>query len=89
MWFNWFSSSGLFDCLVLFCEHLTYFGSSFNDKPLNDAVDGPLGNELFEKEQDDLLSDLKDIPKKACDRKVSFFYLLKLNFLLMLSCACL
>jgi hypothetical protein len=25
---------------------------------------------LFEREQDDLLADLKDIPRKACDRKV-------------------
>ncbi|GKD97845.1 hypothetical protein Tco_1381742 [Tanacetum coccineum] len=33
------------------------------------ATAGPLGTELFEKEQDDLLSDLKDIPKKACDRR--------------------
>ncbi|XP_027341084.1 EH domain-containing protein 1-like [Abrus precatorius] len=49
-----------------------YIGS-FNDKPLNDDVNGPLGNELFEKEQDDLLSDLKDIPKKACDRKINEF----------------
>ncbi|KAK7316795.1 hypothetical protein RJT34_00518 [Clitoria ternatea] len=49
-----------------------YIGS-FNDKPVNDAVGGPLGNELFEKEQDDLLSDLKDIPKKACDRKINEF----------------
>ncbi|KAK6154449.1 hypothetical protein DH2020_008697 [Rehmannia glutinosa] len=27
----------------------------------------------FEKEQDDLLSDLKDIPKKACDRRINEF----------------
>lgn len=45
---------------------------SFNDKPVNEAATGPLGKELFEKEQEDLLSDLKDIPKKACDRRVSF-----------------
>lgn len=44
---------------------------SFNDKPMNEAATGPLGKELFEKEQDDLLSDLKNIPKKACDRRVS------------------
>lgn len=48
-----------------------HFDSSFNDKPVNEAAIGPLGKELFEKEQDDLLSDLKDIPKKACDRRVS------------------
>lgn len=46
--------------------------SSFNDKPVNEAAIGPIGKELFEKEQEDLLSDLKDIPKKACDRRVSF-----------------
>lgn len=59
---------------MLFSDQITYFGSSFNDKPLNDAISGPLGSELFEKEQENLLSDLKDIPKKACDRKVSFFF---------------
>lgn len=48
-----------------------FVASSFNDKPINATDDGPLGQELFEKEQDDLLSDLKDIPKKACDRRVS------------------
>ncbi|OAY77081.1 EH domain-containing protein 1 [Ananas comosus] len=41
-----------------------YIGS-FNDKPVNEAAVGPIGKELFEREQDDLLSDLKDIPKKA------------------------
>ena len=46
---------------------------SFNDKPVKESAVGPIGKELFEKEQDDLLSDLKDIPKKACDRRVSFF----------------
>lgn len=44
---------------------------SFNDKPVNESATGPIGKELFEKEQEDLLSDLKDIPKKACDRRVS------------------
>ncbi|KAL8509863.1 hypothetical protein ACS0TY_016907 [Phlomoides rotata] len=47
-----------------------YIGS-FNDKPINTASAGPLGKDLFEKEQNDLLRDLKDIPKKACDRRVS------------------
>ena len=46
------------------------FDSSFNDKPVNETAVGPIGKELFEREQDDLLSDLKDIPKKACDRRV-------------------
>ncbi|KAJ0755823.1 hypothetical protein HanLR1_Chr04g0120161 [Helianthus annuus] len=38
--------------------------------------------ELFEKEQEDLPSELKDIPKKACDRRVSFEFLelIKLQF---------
>lgn len=49
-----------------------YIGS-FNDKPINEASSGPLGKELFEKEQDDLLTDLKDIPKKACDRRINEF----------------
>ncbi|PIA38347.1 hypothetical protein AQUCO_02800200v1 [Aquilegia coerulea] len=46
---------------------------SLNDKPVNEALIGPIGKELFEKEQDDLLSDLKDIPKKACDRQINEF----------------
>ncbi|THG16672.1 hypothetical protein TEA_011388 [Camellia sinensis var. sinensis] len=43
------------------------------EKPVNEAVAGPTGKELFEKEQDDLLSDLKGIPKKACDRRINEF----------------
>lgn len=31
---------------------------------------GTLGKNLFEKEQNDLLADLLDIPKKTCDRRV-------------------
>ncbi|OMP04352.1 hypothetical protein COLO4_09718 [Corchorus olitorius] len=49
-----------------------YIGS-FNDKPINEGITGPIGKELFEKEQEDLLSDLKDIPKKACDRRINEF----------------
>ncbi|XP_055824492.1 EH domain-containing protein 1-like isoform X1 [Solanum dulcamara] len=49
-----------------------YIGS-FNDKPMREAAAGPLGKELFEKEQDDLLTDLKNIPKKACDRRINEF----------------
>lgn len=41
---------------------------------MREAASGPIGKELFEKEQEDLLTDLKDIPKKACDRRVSDFY---------------
>lgn len=59
--------------LVLSCQINVSLGivSSFNDKPVNEAAVGPIGKELFEKEQENLLSDLKDIPKKACDRRVS------------------
>ncbi|KAH7545280.1 hypothetical protein FEM48_Zijuj01G0076900 [Ziziphus jujuba var. spinosa] len=49
-----------------------YIGS-FNDKPVNEASTGPMGRDLFEKEQDDLLADLVDIPKKACDRRINEF----------------
>ena len=48
--------------------------SSFNDKPINEAALGPMGLDLFEKEQDDLLADLVDIPKKACDRRVRPYF---------------
>ncbi|XP_057537180.1 EH domain-containing protein 1-like [Amaranthus tricolor] len=49
-----------------------YIGS-FNDKPINEDAVGPMGRDLFEKEQNDLLNDLKDIPKKACDRRINEF----------------
>ncbi|XP_056682587.1 EH domain-containing protein 1 isoform X2 [Spinacia oleracea] len=45
-----------------------YIGS-FNDRPSNEAIDGPIGRELLEKEHNDLMADLKDIPKEACDRR--------------------
>ncbi|KAG0451425.1 hypothetical protein HPP92_026230 [Vanilla planifolia] len=54
-------------------EVMRVYIGSFNDKPVNEAASGPIGKELFEKEQDDLLSDLKDIPKKACDRRINEF----------------
>ncbi|KAG9159981.1 hypothetical protein Leryth_005719 [Lithospermum erythrorhizon] len=54
-------------------EVMRVYIGSFNDKPINEAAAGPLGRELFEKEQDDLLTDLKDIPKKACDRRINEF----------------
>ncbi|KAJ0099438.1 hypothetical protein Patl1_20829 [Pistacia atlantica] len=44
---------------------------SFNENIVTEVATGPIGKELFEKEQEDLLADLKDIPKKACDRQVS------------------
>ncbi|CAN8268959.1 unnamed protein product [Cochlearia groenlandica] len=49
-----------------------YIGS-FSGKPINEAASGPIGRELFEMEQEDLLSDLKNIPKKACDRRINEF----------------
>ncbi|XP_004293342.1 PREDICTED: EH domain-containing protein 1-like [Fragaria vesca subsp. vesca] len=49
-----------------------YIGS-FNDKPVNEEAVGPMGRELFEMEQGDLLADLVDIPKKACDRQINEF----------------
>ncbi|KAL0443336.1 UNVERIFIED_CONTAM: EH domain-containing protein 1 [Sesamum latifolium] len=52
-------------------EVMRVYIGSFNDKPINEAASGPIGKELFEKEQDDLLTDLKDIPKKACDRRAA------------------
>ncbi|XP_058081351.1 EH domain-containing protein 1-like isoform X2 [Magnolia sinica] len=54
-------------------EVMRVYIGSFNDKPVNEAAVGPIGKELFEKEQDDLLADLKDIPKKACDRRINEF----------------
>lgn len=54
-------------------EVMRVYIGSFNDKPINAAFVGPIGKELFEKEQEDLLSDLKDIPKKACDRRINEF----------------
>ncbi|EFJ24442.1 hypothetical protein SELMODRAFT_414547 [Selaginella moellendorffii] len=53
-------------------EVMRVYIGSFNDKPLNDKL-GPIGKELFEKEQSDILIDLMDIPRKACDRKVNEF----------------
>lgn len=41
-----------------------YIGS-FNDKPSNEPIDGPIGRELFEKEHDDLITDLKDNSKEG------------------------
>ncbi|XP_068311849.1 EH domain-containing protein 1-like [Pyrus communis] len=54
-------------------EVMRVYIGSFNDKPVNKAATGPVGKELFEKEQGDLLSDLNDIPKKACERKINEF----------------
>ncbi|XP_077209892.1 EH domain-containing protein 1-like isoform X2 [Tasmannia lanceolata] len=54
-------------------EVMRVYIGSFNDKAVDEAAVGPIGKELFEREQDDLLSDLKDIPKKACDRRINEF----------------
>lgn len=40
---------------------------------MNEEAVGPMGRKLFEMEQGDLLSDLVDIPKKACDRRVRLY----------------
>jgi len=63
-----------FKCLQIIQVTSMFVCRSFNDKPVNESAVGPLGKELFEREQDDLLSDLRDIPKKACDRRVNFFF---------------
>lgn len=70
---------------MVMCSFWTILCSSFNDKPVNEAAIGPIGKELFEREQDDLLSDLKDIPKKACDRRVSSFMTFDKSFFKLLN----
>ncbi|KDP20684.1 hypothetical protein JCGZ_21155 [Jatropha curcas] len=54
-------------------EVMRVYIGSFNDKPINEETVNPMFLELFEKEQDDLLMDLVDIPKKACDRRINEF----------------
>ncbi|XP_051207488.1 EH domain-containing protein 1 isoform X2 [Lolium perenne] len=54
-------------------EVMRVYIGSFNDKPIRETAAGPLGTELFEREQEDLMSDLNDIPKKACDRRINEF----------------
>ncbi|KAF7012080.1 hypothetical protein CFC21_026314 [Triticum aestivum] len=54
-------------------EVMRVYIGSFNDKPIRETAAGPLGSELFVREQEDLLSDLNDIPKKACDRRINEF----------------
>jgi EH domain-containing protein 1 len=54
-------------------EVMRVYIGSFNDKPINENQVGPIGKVLFEQEQNDLLDDLKDIPRKACDRKINEF----------------
>ncbi|CAM6123882.1 unnamed protein product [Calypogeia fissa] len=54
-------------------EVMRVYIGSFNDKPISEQYIGPIGRELFEREQNDLLADLKDIPRKACDRRINEF----------------
>ncbi|KAL2608153.1 hypothetical protein R1flu_026726 [Riccia fluitans] len=54
-------------------EVMRVYIGSFNDRPINESAVGPIGKELFEREQNDLLADLKDIPRKACDRRINEF----------------
>ena len=46
-----------------------YLGSFNAGVPVRQDLN-PAGAELFEKEQDDLLYDLYEIPQRSCDRKV-------------------
>lgn len=46
-----------------------YIGSFNADKPIRTDMN-PSGEELFNKEQSDLLQDLFEIPQRSCDRKV-------------------
>lgn len=46
-----------------------YIGSFNADKPIRTDMN-PSGEELFNKEQADLLQDLFEIPQRSCDRKV-------------------
>ncbi|GJP63951.1 hypothetical protein CLOP_g20978 [Closterium sp. NIES-67] len=39
----------------------------------DDDAEGRLGRALFEREMNDLLSDLGDLPRKSCDRKINEF----------------
>ncbi|KAJ1703591.1 hypothetical protein LUZ63_003370 [Rhynchospora breviuscula] len=59
---------------VYFFEVMRVYIGSFNDKPVNELDVVPLGKGLFEREQDDLFADLKDIPKKVCDRRIQRKY---------------
>lgn len=49
-----------------------YIGSFNAGAPIREDVN-PGGRALFEKEQEDLLHDLYDIPARSCDRKVNEF----------------
>eukprot|EP00873_Tetraselmis_striata_P019974 jgi/Tetstr1/440238/TSEL_028589.t1 len=49
-----------------------YIGSFNASTPIREDIN-PTGKGLFEAEQNDLLSDLSDIPARSCDRKVNEF----------------
>ena len=51
-----------------------YIGSFNADKPIRTDMN-PSGEDLFNKEQADLLQDLFEIPQRSCDRKVWLLHL--------------
>lgn len=63
-----------------------YVGSFNAGAPIRDDVN-PAGKGLFEREQEDLLHDLYDIPARSCDRRVNEFVkrvrAAKIHFLIM------
>lgn len=63
-----------------------YIGSFNASAPMREDVN-PSGKKLFEKEQEDLLHDLYEIPARSCDRKVNEFVkrvrAAKIHFLIM------
>ncbi|CAL9095562.1 unnamed protein product [Musa textilis] len=54
-------------------EVMRIYNGSFNDKPTNNVGVDPILKKVFEREQNDLLSDLKDIPNNVCDLKIRAF----------------
>ena len=58
----------LTDALLCVCQVCKVYLGSFNDKPIRTDLN-PHGKELFEKEQENLLQDLYEIPQRSCDRK--------------------
>jgi len=62
-----------FKCLQIIQVTSMFVCRSFNDKPVNESAVGPLGKELFEREQDDLLSDLKDFVSPSLVHTVFLF----------------
>ncbi|THU67486.1 hypothetical protein C4D60_Mb05t25130 [Musa balbisiana] len=54
-------------------EVMRIYNGSFNDKPTNNVVVDPILKKVFERDQNDLLSDLRDIPNNVCDLKIRAF----------------